>query len=94
MRRVYKVTPEGMLIKLLMAQNNLTVKELGKRVGKSEATVCDIISGKNKSKATLNLMLDALQEEGSTVNLADCRQFFAMQFGDSDDRNRVVGAEE
>ncbi len=93
MRRVYKVTPEGMLIKMLMAQNNLTVKELGKRVGKSEATVCDIISGKNKSKATLNLMLNALQEEGSGVNLADCRQFFAMQFGHADSCQSFAGAE-
>ncbi len=93
MRRVYKVTPEGMLIKMLMAQNNLTVRELGKRVGKSEATVCDIISGENKSKDTLNLMLDALQEEAAGVNLADCRQFFAMQFGNADSRQNLVGAE-
>ncbi|MCD8121430.1 MAG: helix-turn-helix transcriptional regulator [Clostridiales bacterium] len=75
MRRVYKVTPEGMVIKLLMAQNNLTVKELGKRVGKSEATVCDVISGKNKSEKTLNLILETLQEDG-VVNISEYRQIY------------------
>ncbi len=32
MKRVHKVTPEGMLIKMLMVQNNLTVKEVSRRI--------------------------------------------------------------
>ncbi|MCD8371507.1 MAG: helix-turn-helix transcriptional regulator [Clostridiales bacterium] len=93
MRRVYKVTPEGMLIKVLMAQNNLTVKELGHRIGKSEATICDVISGKNKSEKTLDLVMNALREGGATANLAECRQFFAIQFGETDNRENPVKME-
>ncbi|MCD8366139.1 MAG: hypothetical protein LUC83_10125, partial [Clostridiales bacterium] len=77
--RVHKVTPEGMLIKMLMVQNNLTVKEVSRRIGKTDATVCDVISGKNRSRKTLNLIMDAVQEGGNAVNLAEYRHFISAQ---------------
>ncbi|MCD8084666.1 MAG: hypothetical protein LUE86_14460 [Clostridiales bacterium] len=81
MRRTRKVTPEGMLIKLLMSTNNLTTKELCSRIGKSEATICDVISGKNKSRKTLNLILETLRAEPKSKELIEFMQLFAEEFG-------------
>ncbi|MCD8083105.1 MAG: hypothetical protein LUE86_06265 [Clostridiales bacterium] len=84
MRRTRKVTPEGMLIKLLMSTNGLTAKELACRIGKAEATVCDVISGKNKSRKTLNLILDVLREEQESEKMKEFLQLFKEQFGETD----------
>ncbi|MCD8083815.1 MAG: helix-turn-helix domain-containing protein [Clostridiales bacterium] len=78
MKRVRKITPEGMLIKMLMIQNNMTVKELAKRIGKSDATICDVVSGKNKSRETLKLIIEALQENGS-ADISEYQKFFMEQ---------------
>lgn len=83
MKRVRKVTPEGMLIKMLMAQNNLTVRELGLRVGKADATICDVISGKNRSRKTLNMILDALKKDGM-VDMSEYRQLLETFLGETD----------
>ncbi|MCD8121453.1 MAG: hypothetical protein LUE65_04335 [Clostridiales bacterium] len=92
MKRVHKVTPEGMLIKMLMVQNNLTVRELGNRIGKADATICDVISGKNRSRKTLDLIMSALQE-GSTADLSEYRNFIATQFSDTDARTEEEAEE-
>ncbi len=93
MKRVHKVTPEGMLIKMLMVQNNLTVRELGNKIGKADATICDVISGKNRSRKTLDLIMDALQE-GTTADLSEYRHFIATQFNDADAREGKGQVEE
>ncbi|MCD8083287.1 MAG: helix-turn-helix domain-containing protein [Clostridiales bacterium] len=83
MRRTRKVTPEGMLIKLLMSTNGLTSKELAGRIGKTEATICDVISGKNRSRKTLNRILDVLQEEQESEKMKGFLQLFKEQFGEA-----------
>ncbi|MCD8122278.1 MAG: helix-turn-helix domain-containing protein [Clostridiales bacterium] len=83
MKRVRKVTPEGMLIKMLMAQNNWTVRELGRRVGKADATICDVISGKNRSKKTLNMILNVLKEDG-TIDMSEYRLLFESFLNETD----------
>ncbi|MCD8369551.1 MAG: hypothetical protein LUC94_04315 [Clostridiales bacterium] len=91
MKRVHKVTPEGMLIKMLMVQNNLTVRELGNRIGKADATICDVISGKNQCRKTLDLIMNALEAD-STADLSEYRHFIATQFSDTsrDNNNETV----
>ncbi|MCD8369689.1 MAG: helix-turn-helix domain-containing protein [Clostridiales bacterium] len=83
MKRVRKITPEGKLIKMLMAQNNLTVRELGRRVGKADATICDVISGKNRSRKTLNMILDALKQDGM-AGVSEYRQLLETFLGKTD----------
>lgn len=39
------------------------MKELASRIGKSEATVCDVIAGANKNEQTRELILRELQME-------------------------------
>lgn len=63
MRRTRQPTPIGMKIRMEMFQQNVTVKELASRIGKSEATVCDVIAGANKNEQTRELILRELQME-------------------------------
>lgn len=63
MRRTRQPTPIGMMIRMEMFQQNVTVKELASRIGKSEATVCDVIAGANRNKQTRELILRELRME-------------------------------
>ncbi|MCD8082635.1 MAG: helix-turn-helix transcriptional regulator [Clostridiales bacterium] len=81
MKRTRKLTTEGMLIKVLLSINNLTTQELADRIGKTEATVCDVISGKNKSEKTLNQILDVLRERQEPTKMAEFLQLYEEQFG-------------
>lgn len=60
MKRTRRPTPLGIEIKMALFQQNITVRELAKRINKSEATVCEVISGKNGSSKTRNLILKEL----------------------------------
>lgn len=60
MKRTRQPTPLGMEIKMALFRQNITVRELAKRIHKSEATVCEVISGKNRSIKTRNLILKEL----------------------------------
>lgn len=60
MRRTRKLTPFGMMIRMEMFQQNVTVKELAERIGKSEATVCDVIAGANNKERTRELIIEEL----------------------------------
>lgn len=60
MRRTRKPTPIGMEIKMALFEQDMTVKELAVRIHKSEATVCEVISGKNQSEKTRNLIMKEL----------------------------------
>lgn len=60
MKRTRQPTPLGMQIKIAMFMQNITVKELAMRINKSEATVCEVISGKNKSPKTRELITKEL----------------------------------
>lgn len=60
MRRTRKPTAEGMEIKMALFAQDMTVKELAGRINKSEATVCEVISGKNQSEKTRDLIMREL----------------------------------
>lgn len=60
MKRTRSLTPLGMQIKVAMIQQNVTSRELVRRINKSEATVCEVLSGKNRSEATKRLILNEL----------------------------------
>ena len=60
MRRTRQLTPAGMEIKMALFQQNMTAKELALRINKSEATVCEVISGKNRSEKTKQLIMREL----------------------------------
>ena len=60
MRRTRKPTPLGMEIKMALFQQDMTVRELAGKINKSEATVCEVISGKNQSEKTRELIMKEL----------------------------------
>lgn len=60
MKRTRQPSPAGLEIKMVMLQRNMTIKELANRIHKSEATVCEVISGKNKSEKTRALIMKEL----------------------------------
>lgn len=60
MKRTRQPSPAGMEVKMAMYRRNITVKELARKIQKSEATVCEVISGKNKSEKTRALIMEAL----------------------------------
>lgn len=60
MKRTRQATPAGIQIKMALFQQNITVKELASRIHKSEATVCEVISGKNRSDKTKALIMKEL----------------------------------
>lgn len=53
MKRITRPTALGMEIKSALLEHNMTAKELAQRIGKSQVTVSDVISGKNKSSRTI-----------------------------------------
>lgn len=60
MKRTRQPTALGMEIKMALFRQNITVRELAKRIHKSEATVCEVISGKNRSVKTRDLIIREL----------------------------------
>ena len=60
MRRTMKPTALGREIRLALMEQDITVRELASRIHKSEATVCEVISGKNRSAKTRDLILREL----------------------------------
>lgn len=60
MKRTRHLSPAGLEVKMAMYQQNMTVKELANKIQKSEATVCEVMSGKNRSEKTRALILKEL----------------------------------
>lgn len=60
MKRTRQPSPAGLEIKMAMFRKNMTVKELASKIHKSEATVCEVISGKNRSEKTRALIMREL----------------------------------
>ena len=60
MKRTRRLSPAGLEVKMVMYQQNMTVKELANKIQKSEATVCEVMSGKNRSEKTRALILKEL----------------------------------
>lgn len=60
MKRTRQLTPLGMKIKMALVQKNMTSKELAQRIGRSEATISEVLCGKNKKKETQKLIMKEL----------------------------------
>ena len=60
MKRTRRLSPAGLEVKMAMYQQNMTVKALANKIQKSEATVCEVMSGKNRSEKTRALILKEL----------------------------------
>ncbi len=63
MRRTRQPTAEGIRIRNAMFEQNITGRELARRIGKSDATVSEVICGKNRSEETRILILKELGME-------------------------------
>ena len=61
MKRKNVQRPLGIQIKTAMIQQNITGRELASRINRSEATVCEVISGKNRNEATRRRILEELK---------------------------------
>lgn len=57
-------TEFGVQVKIALVQKNMSSKELARRIGKSRSTISEVISGKNKSKKTMQMIIRALDMEG------------------------------
>lgn len=67
MKRTRQLTPLGMKIKVALVEQNMTSKELAQRIGRSEATICEIICGKNNRQETRRLIMKELGLEEDTA---------------------------
>lgn len=63
MRRRTELSAFGLRVKTEMMRQNLCVRDIAKAIGKSDSTVCEVISGKNRSKTTRKQILDVLDIE-------------------------------
>lgn len=61
MKRVAQIIPLGMEIKTALLRSNMTSKELAQRINKSEATVSDVIAGRNRSSETIEMIRNELE---------------------------------
>lgn len=64
MRREAEYSLFGKKVKHLLIEKNMTNKELAKRIGMAESTVCDVISGRNNREKTKQLIINALEMNG------------------------------
>ena len=60
MGRTRQPTKDGLKIKIAMMEQNITGRELAIRIGKSEPTISEVISGRNKSEETKLLIMQEL----------------------------------
>lgn len=60
MARTRQLTPLGRKIKIAMIDRNITARELALRIGRTEATVSEVLVGKNKSEETKLLIMREL----------------------------------
>ena len=60
MKRTRQLTPLGIKIKMALAQKNMTSKELAQRIGRSEATISEVLCGRNKKEETRKRIMKEL----------------------------------
>lgn len=60
LRRVRQITPLGLKIKTELIRQDITAKELASKIGMSQMTISNIISGKNQRRETIDLVLKTL----------------------------------
>lgn len=63
MRKTMRCTPFGMKVKIKLIEQNMTSKELARRIGVADSTICDVIFGRNKREKTQRAIAQALEME-------------------------------
>lgn len=60
MRKRKPCTPFGKRVKIKLLEENMTSRDLAQKAGVTDATVCDVIFGRNKKPETVQLIAEAL----------------------------------
>lgn len=60
MRKRKNCTPFGIRVKIKLLEENMTNRDLAQKAGVTDATVCDVIFGRNKKPETVLLIAAAL----------------------------------
>ena len=60
MRKSKCCTPFGMKVKIRLLEQNMTNRDLARKIGMADSTVCDVIFGRNKRLETQRIIADAL----------------------------------
>lgn len=60
MRKRIPCTPFGKRVKIKLLEENMTSRDLAQKAGVTDATVCDVIFGRNKKPETMQLIAEAL----------------------------------
>lgn len=63
MKRRHEYTAFGKQVKIKMIEQNITSRELARRIGKAESTICDVISGRNNRELTQRQIAQILELE-------------------------------
>lgn len=60
MRKSKCCTPFGMRVKIKLLEQNMTNRDLARKIGMADSTVCDVIFGRNKRMETQAIIAAAL----------------------------------
>lgn len=60
MRKSKPCTPFGMKVKISLLEQNMTNRDLAKKIGMADSTICDVIFGRNKHQKTQAIIADVL----------------------------------
>ena len=63
MRKSQYCTPFGMKVKIKLLEKNMTNRDLARKIGMADSTVCDVIFGRNKRQETQAIIAAALGME-------------------------------
>ena len=60
MRKSKHCTPFGMKVKIRLLEQNMTNRDLARKIGMADSTVCDVIFGRNRRRETQKIIAAAL----------------------------------
>ena len=60
MRKSKHCTPFGMKVKIRLLEQNMTNRDLARKIGMADSTVCDVIFGRNRRQETQAIIAEAL----------------------------------
>ena len=60
MRKSKHCTPFGMKVKIRLLEQNMTNRDLARKIGMADSTVCDVIFGRNRRMETQKVIAEAL----------------------------------
>ena len=64
MRKSKGCTPFGMQVKIRLLEQNMTNRDLAKKIGMADSTVCDVIFGRNRRAETRRIIAEVLDLDG------------------------------